>query len=133
MKSEIVERKIPSDSLTPISVYQALRKTGCCLLESASHQKGEGKTSYIGIEPIATFRAIGRSIEIERRGCCKTSVHGKIDDFEALCVGSPRALPGCPVPSDEPNPSRAHEKEGTRIASKGRFCRALEFCSGLST
>ena len=63
------------------------------------------------------------------RGCCKTPVHGKIDDFEAMCEGSL----GCPIPFDEPNPLWVGEKEGTRIASKGRFCRALEFCSGLST
>ena len=81
-------------------------------------------------------------IEFFIRGSCKTPAYEKIDDFEASCKGSL----GCPVPSNEPNPSRVGEsaetregsdwafavaKQGMHEASKGRFYRASEFCNCL--
>ena len=70
----IVEKKIPSDDLTPVAVYRALGGVGCCLVE-------ESNTSTLGIDPIATFRATGKFIEIERNG---QKTHFEQDPYEAL-------------------------------------------------
>lgn len=74
------KQEIPNDGLTPIQVYRALGGKGCCILESA-HEKGEGKISLIGINPIGTFKAKGQSIEIELRGKKRSFVG---DPYEAL-------------------------------------------------
>ena len=57
----IIERQIPSDDLTPVAVYRALGGIGCCLIE-------ESRTSTLGIDPVATFKAFGNSITIEKDG-----------------------------------------------------------------
>jgi len=61
------------------------------------------------------------------RGSCKTALPGKIDDFEA----SYKWQQSCHVPFDEVGPSGAGQGEWVEIASKGRFCRANEFCNCL--
>lgn len=60
----MIQQELSYDILTPILVYEALGGMGACILESA-FDKGHGKTSYIGINPIATFQSTGNHIEIE--------------------------------------------------------------------
>ena len=72
MKS--IQKVIPNVELTPVLCFKAVGKAGCCILESA-------KTSFIGIGPMATFQAKGRSIEIDRYGQ-KQLFEG--DPYEAL-------------------------------------------------
>ena len=62
MKSKLIRKEIPNDDLTPIHCFKTVGGVGCCILEF-------GKSSLVGIAPFATYRATGRSIEIE--------VHGK--------------------------------------------------------
>src|SRR3989344_5711822 len=73
-------REFALDQLTPIAAYAALAQTGSCLLESA-FEKGEGRYSYIGIEPAASFTA--------KNGLCETRIGSTIskekrDPYEAL-------------------------------------------------
>jgi len=75
-----IQQEMSFDSLTPILVYRALGGIGSCILESA-YEKGEGKVSMIGINPIGTFKAKGKEIEIELHGE-KTKHVG--DPYEAL-------------------------------------------------
>lgn len=78
----IIEHEIAYDSLTPILAYKTLGGAGCCMLESA-YEKGEGKVSTIGINPIATFKSKGLFLEIERKGQTKVS---QGDPYEALKI-----------------------------------------------
>lgn len=80
MKEKIIQQEMSYDSLTPIFVYRAVGGTGSCILESA-YEKGEGKTSSIGVHPIGTFQATGKQIAIEMHGE-KTSFVG--DPYKAL-------------------------------------------------
>lgn len=74
------QKEISNDCLTPILVYQALGGIGCCILESA-FETGEGFVSYIGINPIGTFTAVGEQIDVETIGA-KQSFCG--DPYTAL-------------------------------------------------
>lgn len=80
MKERLIQKQMAYDSLTPILVYRAIGGVGSCILESA-YEKGEGKTSLIGICPVGTFQAIGQQIEIELHGEKKNLVG---DPYEAL-------------------------------------------------
>lgn len=80
MKQICIKREISNDCLTPILVYQALGGIGCCILESA-FETGEGKVSYIGLNPLGTFTAVGEHIDVETSES-KRSFCG--DPYEAL-------------------------------------------------
>lgn len=80
MKEKMIQQEMSYDSLTPILVYRAIGGIGSCILESA-FEKGQGKTSLIGIHPIGTFQATGQQIEIEVHGERKSFVG---DPYEAL-------------------------------------------------
>ena len=56
-------RQLAYDSLTPILAYSAIGGAGSTMMESA-YDEGYGKFSFIGINPLATLRAIGREIKI---------------------------------------------------------------------
>jgi anthranilate synthase component I len=75
-----IQQEIPYDSITPIVVYKAIGGKGACMLESA-YEKNAGNTSFIGVDPIATFQSIGQQISIERNGE-KSCFDG--DPYEAL-------------------------------------------------
>ncbi len=65
-------REISSDHLTPITAYFALSKKGNCLLESVVESRAEsnleakqGRFSFIGLDPMASFESRGRQIQIK--------------------------------------------------------------------
>ncbi|MBA2726734.1 MAG: anthranilate synthase component I family protein [Parachlamydiaceae bacterium] len=80
MKERMIRQELSFDSLTPMLVYKNLGGKGSCILESA-YEKGHGKTSFIGIEPIGIFEVIGQQIEIELYGEKRKFVG---DPYEAL-------------------------------------------------
>ena len=86
MKQEIVTKEIQNDGLTPMLVYKALGGKGCCMLESA-YERGEGRTSVIGIDPIATFTAEGTSITEEIRGSKKAYTRDPYDALKEFTLG----------------------------------------------
>lgn len=59
-----ITRNLAYDSLTPILAYSAIGGVGSTMMESA-YDEGYGKYSFIGINPLATLRAIGRKVSIE--------------------------------------------------------------------
>lgn len=59
-----VVRQLAYDSLTPILAYSAIGGVGSTMMESA-YDEGYGKYSFIGINPLATLRAVGRNVSIE--------------------------------------------------------------------
>jgi anthranilate synthase component I len=64
----LITREIRYDQLTPILVYATLGGgSGSCMMESA-YDEGYGTYSYIGINPLATFRAVGNQITIKCQG-----------------------------------------------------------------
>ncbi len=67
-------REIPADHFTPITAYHALAKKGSCILESTPGT-GEARYSFIGIDPIASFTAKGRNIEVR--------IEQKVEKFES--------------------------------------------------
>ncbi len=73
-------QEIPADHLTPIAVYAALAGKGSCILESAPGT-GQGKYSYIGIDPTASLKTKGRRIELTIEG--RREIY-EGDPFEAL-------------------------------------------------
>ena len=62
--NEIILREMRYDQLTPILVYAAVGGVGACMLESA-YDEGYGTYSFIGINPIGTFTAVGRDITVK--------------------------------------------------------------------
>ena len=60
-------RQLAYDSLTPILAYSAIGGVGSTMMESA-YDEGYGKFSFIGINPLATLRAVGRQIKIDYAG-----------------------------------------------------------------
>jgi anthranilate synthase component 1 len=59
-----VVRHIAYDILTPILAYTNLGGVNSVLMESA-YDEGYGQYSFIGINPLATFRAVGQDITID--------------------------------------------------------------------
>lgn len=80
MEYQILRKEIAYDGLTPTLVYQALGGLGAILFESA-FEKGEGKVSFIGVNPLGTFQSHGLQIQEEFKGVI-TSFRG--DPYEAL-------------------------------------------------
>ena len=67
--NEIILREMRYDQLTPILVYAAVGGVGACMLESA-YDEGYGTYSFIGINPIGTFTAVGRDITVKINNEC---------------------------------------------------------------
>ena len=74
-------RQIHYDSLTPILAYTALGGAGATLMESA-YDEGYGKYSFIGVNQLATLRAIGKEIKIEFG--LDVGVHHNCDPYSLL-------------------------------------------------
>lgn len=66
MKLTKITKEIRYDQLTPVSVYTAIGGAGSCMMESA-YDEGYGTYSFIGINPITTFSAIGKKITISEK------------------------------------------------------------------
>ena len=80
------KREIHYDELTPIQVYSTLGGIGSCMFESA-YDEGYGKYSFIGINPLATFSAIGNHITIDINGT-KTTCFGNPYEYLRQFSGS---------------------------------------------
>lgn len=65
--ANIIIKEMRYDQLTPILVYSSVGGVGSCMLESA-YDEGYGTYSFIGINPLGTFKAIGNNIQIEIKG-----------------------------------------------------------------
>lgn len=65
-----VYEKIMGDTLTPVSVYQALRGSSkhSYLLESVQQDEKLGRYSWIGLDPMMVFSSKGRSITVSTSG-----------------------------------------------------------------
>jgi anthranilate synthase component 1 len=74
-----VQQDLDYDSLTPIMVYAAVGGPGNVMMESA-YDEGYGKSSFIGINPLASFRASANRISIS------------FDNLEHLELGDPYAV-----------------------------------------
>lgn len=63
------------DMVTPVAMYRRLRDAyaGCFLLESVDFQPGENCSTYICINPIAGFKAVGNTITISHPGSSAVS------------------------------------------------------------
>ncbi|MCE3269001.1 MAG: anthranilate synthase component [Burkholderiales bacterium] len=71
-----ITKELRYDQLTPVLAYATIGNVSSCMMESA-YDEGYGTYSFIGINPLATFRATGNNISI-------TAV-GKTNDF----IGDP--------------------------------------------
>lgn len=68
------------DEITPISAYYSLKGNNKFLLESASHDKGMGRYSFIGIEPYRIIKSYGDKVTIvDKDG--ENSLSGKVLDY----------------------------------------------------
>jgi len=65
--------EIPSDRITPISVFEALGEEakGAMLLESAVKEKERGRYSLLGFQPIASLYSTGHSVTVISEGKSK--------------------------------------------------------------
>lgn len=61
---KIISRELAYDSLTPILAYAAVGGPGSTMMESA-YDEGYGKSSFIGVNPLATLKAYGKETVIE--------------------------------------------------------------------
>jgi anthranilate synthase component 1 len=69
-------KELRYDQLTPVLAYATIGGISSCMMESA-YDEGYGTYSFIGINPLATFKAVGNNITI--------TASGKTDSF----VGDP--------------------------------------------
>ena len=56
-------KKLNGDSLTPILIFRRLQGKQKFLLESSSIQKGSGRYSFIGMNPVKAYRGQEGAIE----------------------------------------------------------------------
>ena len=54
-------KKLNGDSLTPILIFRRLQGKQKFLLESSSLHEGSGRYSFIGMDPVKSYRGSGRS------------------------------------------------------------------------
>lgn len=59
----VTVRQIEADALTPVAVFGKLKGERKFLLESSGAPSGSGRYSYIGQDPVKTFRADGHILE----------------------------------------------------------------------
>lgn len=62
-----ITKELRYDQLTPVLAYATIGTVASCMMESA-YDEGYGTYSFIGINPLATFRAIGNNISISAFG-----------------------------------------------------------------
>ncbi|MBS0625715.1 MAG: chorismate-binding protein [Verrucomicrobia bacterium] len=74
-------RELSADQFTPITAYRAVAGKNSCLLESAPE---EDRYSYIGVDPMASFTAKGRKIEVK--------IGESVEKFEANPFDALRAF-----------------------------------------
>ncbi len=98
-----VYRQLLADALTPVSAFQALAGGGdfAFLLESVEGGEKVGRYSFLGADPVLTFRADLGSVEVTRGGVTTKMNPGPgrtvIDEFrEILSPYSPARLDGLP-------------------------------------
>lgn len=75
-----ISKEVRYDQLTPVSVYAAIGGVGACMMESA-YDEGYGTYSFIGVNPIATFKASGNTVTMFLKEETQTSQQ---DPYEAL-------------------------------------------------
>lgn len=59
----VTKRKIEGDSLTPVLIFRRLKGRHRYLLESSSQHEGSGRYSFIGVNPVKTYR--GSAVKLE--------------------------------------------------------------------
>ncbi|MCW1928986.1 anthranilate synthase component I family protein [Bhargavaea beijingensis] len=59
----VAVRRIAADALTPVAVFGRLKGQRKFMLESSGAHDGPGRYSYIGQDPVKTYRAEGRVLE----------------------------------------------------------------------
>ncbi|MCC2624463.1 MAG: anthranilate synthase component [Burkholderiales bacterium] len=62
-----ITKELRYDQLTPVLAYATIGGTSSCMMESA-YDEGYGTYSFIGINPLATFKATGNNISITTLG-----------------------------------------------------------------
>ncbi|MCB0693933.1 MAG: hypothetical protein KDC19_06805, partial [Saprospiraceae bacterium] len=67
---QVSSRRLLADQLTPVSLYARLRDRYAVpvLLESNDRYNAAESTSFIGLDPIATFRVEDHTMHIEAFG-----------------------------------------------------------------
>lgn len=72
MKKKLIQHKvtIPSDLQTPVGIYLKIRDLypQSALLESSDYHTSQNSVSYIGVEPIGTFKVAGERIDMSYPG-----------------------------------------------------------------
>jgi len=67
-----VYRQLMADTLTPVSAFQKIAgEPYAFLLESASGPEKIGRYCFVGSDPFAVFRAVGREVQIWERGATR--------------------------------------------------------------
>lgn len=62
-----ITKELRYDQLTPVLAYATIGNLHSCMMESA-YDEGYGTYSFIGVDPLATFKAIGNNITITKDG-----------------------------------------------------------------
>jgi anthranilate synthase component I len=73
-----VARVFPSDTLTPVTVFDRMRRSGeeCFLLESVEGGETIARYTFLGCEPVARLTIRDGSVE-EERGRTRREIHGE--------------------------------------------------------
>ncbi|HLX55354.1 MAG TPA: anthranilate synthase component I family protein, partial [Aquella sp.] len=66
-------KELRYDQLTPVLAYATIGNVSSCMMESA-YDEGYGTYSFIGINPLATFKAVGNKISITTLGKTETLI-----------------------------------------------------------
>jgi anthranilate synthase component 1 len=83
-----VARVFPSDTLTPVTLFRRLRRSGaeCFLLESVEGGESIARYTFLGCEPVARLTIRGKAVEEERGGTRRAVKGAALEALERLTV-----------------------------------------------
>ena len=83
-----VARVFPSDTLTPVTLFRRMRRSGaeCFLLESVEGGESIARYTFLGCEPVARLTIRGKAVEEERGGKRRAVRGAALDALERLTV-----------------------------------------------
>jgi anthranilate synthase component 1 len=83
-----VARVFPSDTLTPVTLFRRMRRSGaeCFLLESVEGGESIARYTFLGCAPVARLTIRGKTVEEERGGSRRAVKGGALPAVERLAV-----------------------------------------------
>ncbi len=83
-----VARVFPSDTLTPVTLFRRMRRSGaeCFLLESVEGGESIARYTFLGCDPVARLTVRGAKVEEERGGSRRGVKGGALPALERLAV-----------------------------------------------